>query len=126
MKLKLDEDFGPSAKEIFERGGHQATTVREEGLGGAPDSAILRTAVSEDRILVTMDLEFGHVLLHPPEETRGIVVLRPPGRASRTLLRSMLDSVVRALERSVVRGRLWVVEPGRIREHESTSGPDPQ
>jgi predicted nuclease of predicted toxin-antitoxin system len=121
MRFKLDENFAQSAKEFLARLGQDASTVREEGLSGASDAAILGAAVREERILVTMDLDFADVLLRPPKESRGIAVLRSPGRVSQAILRSMLAALVQALERGEISGRLWIVEPGRIREHESDS-----
>jgi predicted nuclease of predicted toxin-antitoxin system len=119
VKFKLDENFGSWAKEILGNEGHDARTVREEGLGGASDDAVIDAAVRESRVLVTMDLDFADVFRHPPTETPGVAILRPPGRATRAVLGTLLLSLVRALDRGDLRGGLWIVEAGRIREHEA-------
>jgi predicted nuclease of predicted toxin-antitoxin system len=119
MKFKLDENLGSSVKAVFQERGHDCLTTREEGLGGADDPALLQVAVAEQRIFVTNDHDFGNVLMYPPEETAGIVVLNPPGRISRRLLRTLVASFLDALSREDVRQKLWIVEPGRIREHQT-------
>lgn len=119
MKFKLDENFGPSAKEVFDRRGFDSKMVIEEGLSGASDAVILDAAIREDRILVTMDLDFADILLYPPKDTRGIAVLRPIGKVTKRLLQTMLEALISALERGEPRGRLLIVEPGRIREHQA-------
>ena len=120
MKFKLDENLGPSIQAIFHEHGHDCATVREEGLGGADDPEVFRAAVVEGRILVTNDHDFGNVLVYPPEDTAGIVVLNPPGRVSHRLLQRLVLALLDTLSREDIRRRLWIVEPGRIREHQST------
>lgn len=119
MKFKLDENFGPTVHEVFHRRGLDCHTVLEEGLAGADDPTVLAAAVAEQRIFVTLDRNFTNVLACPPEATYGIVVLQAGRRASRSLLAAMLDSFLFALEQKLIRGKLWIVEPGRIREHKT-------
>ncbi len=118
MKFKFDENFGPTVYIVFQHRGLDCRTVREESLSGAADEKVLEAAVSEGRILVTMDRDFGNVLRYPPEQTAGIAVISPAGRPSRKLLRALVEAFVEALQNRAIRGKLWIVEPGRIREHE--------
>jgi hypothetical protein len=68
---------------------------------------------------VTTDHDFGNVLVYPPSRTAGIALLNPPGTVSRALLRALVEALLVALEQRSIRGKLWIVEPSRIREHES-------
>lgn len=119
MKFKLDENFGRTVHEVFQRRGLDCHTVAEEKMSGATDASVLAAAVAEKRILVTMDRDFKNVLAYPPEATFGIAVVQPGRRASRALLAAMLDSFLSALEQKLIRGKLWIIEPGRIREHKT-------
>ena len=119
MKFKLDENLGPSIQSLFHERGHDCATTREEGLGGSDDPELLKAAVVEGRIFVTNDHDFGNVLVYPPGDTAGIVVLNPPARVSLRLLRRLVLAMLDALSREDVSQRLWIVEPGRIREHQS-------
>lgn len=120
MKYKLDENLGPAVPPVFPAKGLDCQTVHGEGLAGADDSAVLAAAVAEGRILVTMDHDFGNVLAYPPQSTCGVAILNPPGAASRPLLAALLESFVDACEQGALRGKLWIVEPGRIRERLDT------
>jgi hypothetical protein len=63
-----------------------------------------------------LDLDFTNPLRFPPAGTEGIVVVR----TSRPLLRLIEDAIRAAMPRlrgGSVRGRLWIVEQGRIREY---------
>ena len=117
MKFKLDENFGPTVKGVFDRRGLDCHTVHEEGLSGATDPEVLAAAVAEERILVTLDRDFSNVLIYPPEATAGVAVVHIGKRASRQLLASVLDAFLEACEKNLIKGKLWIVEPGRIREH---------
>ncbi|MFZ0427037.1 MAG: DUF5615 family PIN-like protein [Acidobacteriota bacterium] len=75
MRLKLDENLGRSAVELFREAGHDVATVWEEELGGASDQNIIKIARSEERCLVTLDLDFANPLLFPPTESAGVAVL---------------------------------------------------
>ncbi len=118
MKFKLDENLGPTVQEVFLKRGHDCRTVRDQRLSGSPDEPVLRAPVAEGRILVTMDHDFGNVLRYSPESTSGIAILGPQTQTSRKLLRFLAEALLVALERKTIRGKLWIVEPSRIREHE--------
>jgi predicted nuclease of predicted toxin-antitoxin system len=124
MKFKLDENFGPTVPAVFQQRGHDCRTVHQERLTGADDAAVLAATVAEERILVTMDHDFGNVLAYPPETTSGVAVINPPGRVSRQLLALLLESLLVACEQQQLQGNLWIVEPGRIREHRSSTESD--
>ncbi len=119
MNFKLDENLGPTILQLFLHKGHDCRTILQEDLGGASDETVLAAAGKEARVLVTMDHDFGNVLLYPPERTCGIAVLNPPGRASRQLLRMLVEGFLSAIEEKTIHGKLWIVEPTRIREHET-------
>lgn len=53
MKLLLDEMYSERVAESLRGRGHDATHVREIGLGGAPDAEVLTRAAEEGRTLVT-------------------------------------------------------------------------
>lgn len=124
MKFKLDENFGRSAQQLFRDQQHDAVTVPDEGLRGASHRTIADAARREGRILVTMDHDFSNMLRFPPEETPGVVIINPPERVSANLLMRLLGTLLKALAGRQIAGRLWIVEPGRIREHVSEF-PDP-
>ena len=47
-----------------------------EDLRGAPDPSIARVCQDEQRILITLDLDFAHIRNYPPQDYPGIIVLR--------------------------------------------------
>ena len=75
MKFKIDENL-PAEAAVLRGAGFGAATVGDEDLLGADDETIVGTSRSEDRILVTLDLDFANTRAYPPGEHAGIIVLR--------------------------------------------------
>jgi len=73
----------------------------------------------EKRVLVTLDLDFAEVLRFPPEATAGIAVLRSPGRLWPGAIVARMQELASVLRTEPIDGRLWIVEPGRVRIHQS-------
>lgn len=117
MKVKLDENLGSLGAEFLRAHEFDVLTVAEQGLRSAPDDRILQVCLSEDRCLVTLDMEFSNPLRHRPAEYAGIVVIRIPGRLRVAVLERALALVVEACRVSDVNGRLWIAEADRLREH---------
>ncbi len=117
MRFKLDENLDPRLGSAFEAAGHDVDTVLAEGLSGATDDAVFEACQDAGRALVTLDLDFSNPLRFPPDATEGIIVIRPP-RPILTAVRATLLSVLPQLGGLPLKGRLWIVEPGRIRVHD--------
>ena len=117
MKFKLDENLAPHAKEILTKWGHVVKTVQEESLGGACDIYLAQVARQEKCCFVTLDLDFADILSLPPHQYHGIVVLRHPKPTVRGLL-GLVEQLGQILRTEDPNGKLWIVEPGRLRIHE--------
>lgn len=78
MKLKLDENIAYSARKRLIAVGFDVDTVLEEGLRGHPDDEVWKSAQSEERFLVTQDLDFSDVRKFAPGTHHGILVVRLP------------------------------------------------
>lgn len=119
MKFKLDENFGTRTQHIFAASGHDVHTVFDEGLQGASDPSLYEICCHEQRCLVTLDLDFSDVVRFPPEACGEIVVIRSPQNPSLMLLENLVRTFLQALSTESLKGRLWIVEPGRIRLHQA-------
>jgi len=119
MKFKLDENFGTRTQQLFRKVGYDIQTVRDQSLQGCSDQHLYEAYCNEQRCLVTLDLDFADVLRFPPTQTNGIVVIRVPQNPSLSLLEQLVQQFLQTLIRMSVERKLWIVEVGRIRIHES-------
>jgi predicted nuclease of predicted toxin-antitoxin system len=116
-KFKLDENVPADAAQLFAVACHDVETVLSEELGGEPDRKVIEIARAEDRILVTLDLDFADTREYPPNEYPGIWVLRSQSQAIESTL-SLLRGALAILDSESPSHRLWIVEAGRVRIHE--------
>jgi predicted nuclease of predicted toxin-antitoxin system len=114
MKFKIDQNLPVEAVDLLVASGHDALTVYQQQLGGAPDRRIVDVCLAEGRILVTADLDLSDIRLYPPAGTPGYVVLRTP-RQSKPALLALLARAIAHFEKHAIIGRLWIVEPNRLR-----------
>ncbi len=118
-RIKLDENLGASLASLFRDAGHDVETVKSEGLLGAADRDLIEICRQEDRCLVTLDMDFANPLVFDPRRYAGIAVLRVrPGCRWEDLV-LLAQTLIRFLATTPVRGHLWVVQPGRLREYSS-------
>ena len=92
MKVKLDENLGSRGAEFLRKHNFDVLTVADQGLLTAPDEKVIGVCA-------------------------GIVVVRIPGRLRLPELERALGLVVEASRVSDVKGRLWIAEVDRLREH---------
>lgn len=119
MKLKLDENLGRRAVALFRDSGHDCSSVHAQGLSSASDVNLIDACHREQRCLVTLDLDFGNPLLFRPSQYAGIAVLRLPAKPSHADLLAAVETLLGGLARSEIRGKLWIIQRGRIREYQA-------
>jgi len=114
MHFKVDENLPVEACLALRAAGHDAVSVIEQRMGGSPDSEVIAVCVAESRVLVTLDTDFANMLVYPPKTCCGIIVFRTEDQSKPAVAR-LVEQVVSALGSETPLGKLWIVEPGRIR-----------
>lgn len=118
MRLKLDENLGSRGAALLIAAGHDVATVVEQGMSAASDTALIEACQAESRALVTLDLDFANPLHFPPRRYAGIAVLRLPDKPGRRHLLDAMQTLANHLAQAELSGRLWIIELGRVREHQ--------
>lgn len=114
LRFKLDENLPRRVEPALLELGHEVHTALFENLSGAEDPTLLAACIAEDRVLVTLDLDFSDIRTYPPSAHRGIWVLRP----SEQTFGAILDLVVAGIRLAAVEqvsNRLWVIDERRVR-----------
>lgn len=118
MRIKLDKNLDVGSQAMFAAGGHDALTVYDQAAQGLADGQLWLRCCEEERTLVTQDLDLANALAYRVSGTPGIIVLRGPNTRF-AIQRLLIAQVVHELARSSPAGKLWIVEPGRIRIRDS-------
>lgn len=114
MQFKLDENIPVEACEILHQALYDCDTVLNEHLTGCSDEKIMEACIREDRILVTLDMDFADIRAYPPGTHPGIIVLRLFRQDKHGIL-DMFNKLVSILERQSPEGMNWILEYGRLR-----------
>jgi predicted nuclease of predicted toxin-antitoxin system len=117
LRFKLDENLPRRVEPALRDLGHDVETAISEGLAGAVDPILLAACAAEDRLLITLDLDFADIRAYPPGSHRGVWVLRPAEQTFNAILDLVRAGVrLSAVERTV--GQLWVIDKKRVRIRE--------
>jgi len=114
MKFKIDQNLPIEAADLLTAAGHDAITVYQQSLGGAPDERIVEVCQDEDRILISADLDLSDIRRYPPSQAPGYMLLRSPRQSKQALL-DLMAKVIPMLALRPINVRLWIVEPDRLR-----------
>jgi len=121
MRFKVDESLYVEVADLLRGQGHDALTVFDQGLRGRDDHDIADMCRSENRVRLSLDLDFSNILMFPPENYPGLIILRlrKKGRAA---VRHVVTRVVEHLNKEPLAGFLWIVDEHRIRIHHVGEG----
>ncbi|HOC00392.1 MAG TPA: DUF5615 family PIN-like protein [Verrucomicrobiota bacterium] len=114
MKFKVDQNLPTEFAPILRQAGHDALTVFDQALGGAPDPQIVAVCQREGRMLITADLDLSDLRQYPPARHPGFIVLRLR-RQARPQQIAALQSILPLLNTTPLANRLWIVEETRVR-----------
>ena len=114
MKFKIDENLPSDLGALLRTNGHDAHSVLEEHLGGVADSFIARVCQDEQRILITLDLDFANINAYPPWDYYGIIILRL-ARQDLGAVTAIMPRILALLESEAITQRLWIVDENRTR-----------
>jgi predicted nuclease of predicted toxin-antitoxin system len=112
MRFLADESCDFSVVRALRSADHNVVAIvevspREE------DPSVMDRAVTESRILITEDKDFGQLVYARLQRTGGVIFIRFPARARRSLPATIVELVRRRGESLI--GNFTVVQPGRVR-----------
>jgi len=114
MKFKIDQNLPAEFATILQQVGHDALTVFQQQLGGAPDPRIVAVCQQEDRILITADLDLSDIRQYPPARHPGFIILRLKEQTKPRQI-ALLQRTIPLFATAPLSNRLWIVEEGKVR-----------
>ena len=114
MRFLADMGVAQRIVEWLRAEGHEVVHLREEGLQRMPNGEIFKKAASEDRIILTFDLDFGEIVALSGDRRVSVILFRLHNTRTPHVidrLRKVLKDAGQALEQ----GAIVVVEESRHR-----------
>jgi len=90
LKLYLDQMFRLDVARALHNEGHDVVRASEIGQARADDEQILQKAISENRILVTLDEHFGDWVILPLSQHPGVIRLKVNPTTSKVVIELLL------------------------------------
>ncbi|OGP36492.1 MAG: hypothetical protein A2X98_05800 [Deltaproteobacteria bacterium GWC2_66_88] len=119
MIFVIDEDLPRSTAKILRANGFEVYDVRDHGLRGQADEAILSFATQKKAILITGDLGFGNRIKYPVGSHEGIVIAHFPNELSTSELNAQILGGLSVLSEDDLKMSLTILEPGKIRSRKN-------
>lgn len=113
-KLFMDQMIDSQVAIALERQGWDVVRVSELGLATADDDQILEMAISQDRVLVTLDEHFGDWAVLPLESHPGVVRLKVNPTTTPNILALLVPFLNEHQGRSYA-DHLVIVKPSSVR-----------
>lgn len=112
MRFLADESCDFAIVRTLREAGHDVLAVRDS-MPGATDSAVIERALSESRILLTEDKDFGQLVFASAAESPGVIFMRYSARTRQLMAQTVMAFIERKAES--IPHRFVVVQPGRVR-----------
>jgi len=76
VRFLVDENLSPILADLLRVAGHDASHVRDIGLQGATDQAVMDRAEAEQRVVVSADTDFGTLLARSGAKLPSVLLIR--------------------------------------------------
>jgi len=114
VRFLIDMPLSPQLAEFLTSIGHDAVHAGKIGLAMAPDVSIMALASTENRIVVTADLDFPRLLAHSKASGPSLILFRG-GNWSDAAVVGRLRQILTATEKTGLDNTILVVDANRIR-----------
>jgi predicted nuclease of predicted toxin-antitoxin system len=112
LRFLADESCDQAVVRALRAAGHDVTAATEEGQRTV-DAELISRAHAEQRILLTEDKDFGWLVFASQRESAGVILIRFPGGARRSLVEAV--AVLVRQRGAELQNCFAVVEPGFVR-----------
>lgn len=97
--------------------GHDATHLRDEGLQRLHNGGIFEKAITESRVVVTFDLDFGEIVALSRGRKTGVMLFRVRNTRVSFVIQRLADVISECAD-ALTRGAIVIVEEARHRIRE--------
>ena len=114
MKFLLDMPISPKIADWLKETGYDAVHARDLNLSKAPDEEILKEAQRQERILLTMDLDFPRIFSLSKIFSIGVILFRSRDPRPK-LMQERLSLLLKTHSESQIASSIVIIEDFRIR-----------
>jgi len=113
MRFLVDENLPFTLIQALQKSGHDVLDIAGSRLRGASDERLWRRAATENRILISKDLDFPLWALHP--YPLGLILVRVPDTFSGRQITRLFTSALKTIGIKDLEDQITIISPGRVR-----------
>lgn len=117
MRFLADMPISPKTVFYLRSMGHDVYRISEKGLPKAKDSEIVDIAENEQRIILTMDLDFPAIIATSRKSTPSAIIFRLSDESHENV-NFLLNDILPRVEREILKGAIVIIEDDRFRVRE--------
>lgn len=117
MKFLADMPISPKTVSYVRSLGHDIYRISEKGLPKAKDSEIVDRAIKEQRIILTMDLDFSAIIAKSQKSTPSAIIFRLSDESYENI-NILLKDILPRVENEILKGAIVIIEDDRFRIRE--------
>ena len=114
MRFLVDACVDVGVNHWLREQSYDSIHLRDEGLQALPDEEVFAKAGTEERVIVTIDLDFGEILSFSGEKIISTITFRVRNTRAAFLIRR-LDAVLPNVLAHLERGAIVIIEDARYR-----------
>ena len=114
MRFLADAGISPRTVEFLRALGHDVVHVREIAMQRAPDATLIELARTEQRIVLTFDLDFGEILALGVQDRPSVILFRLANETADSV-NQRVSPVIAECASVLQAGALVLVEDSRYR-----------
>jgi len=115
VRFLLDENLSPLLAVLLAEAGHDTIHVRDIELDRSPDEIILDAARRDDRVVVSADADFGHILARTNVNRPSVVFLRRQQGRRASQVAALIIANLDVIADDLLAGAIVVIDDDRIR-----------
>jgi predicted nuclease of predicted toxin-antitoxin system len=115
MRFLVDANMSPRVARILTDGGHDAVAVRDLGLHHAPDDQILEHALTDDRVIISHDTDFGTLLAVSGQSKPSFILVRSADPLTAEQLGRLLLDNLNVMTNDLTTGAIITLARGHLR-----------
>lgn len=114
MKFLADMPISPKTVMHLRSLGHDIYRISEKGLYRAKDHDIVEIAIGENRVILTMDLDFAAIIATSHTTIPSAVIFRMMDESYKNI-NALLEEILPRVEKELLSGAIVIIEDDRFR-----------
>ena len=115
MRFLVDNAISPDVAALLVAAGHDAVHVRDRDMAQAEDEQVVELAITEQRIIVSADTDFGALLILSQKQQPSVILFRRGSPRRPAKQAELLIANLPALADDLAHGAIVVFRGDRIR-----------